>query len=80
MSLSQVLENFVSVKIETLSQMVSPQVPPDELEAIVARLVSDNQLRGFRIDGEYIVRDNPDVDPGDIAIRMLNNVVSSSVS
>ena len=80
MSISQILENFVSVKIGTLSQMVSPQIPPDALEAIVARLVSDNQLRGFRIDGEYIVRDHSDVDPGDIAIRMLNSVVSSSVS
>jgi hypothetical protein len=80
MSITQILENFVSVKIETLSHLVSPQIPLGELEAIVARLVSDNQLRGFRIDGEYIVRDNPDIDPGDVAIRMLNNVVSSSVS
>lgn len=78
MSIPSLLENFVSVKIETLARMVDPTISSDELESKVARLVSEGQLAGFRIDGEYIVRENPDLDLGEIAIRILNNVVNTS--
>ena len=58
--------------------MDPPSVSPAELETKIARLISEEQLVGFRIHGEYIVRENPDVDIGEIAISILNNVVSSS--
>jgi len=80
MSISQILEHFVSVKIDTLAEMISPVMSSDELESKVARLITEGQLVGFRIDNEYIVRENHELDMGEIAIKVLNNVVTNSES
>jgi hypothetical protein len=78
-SIQNILSSFASVKISTLASIVDPSISEHELEQRIARLIMDGQLPQFRIDGEYIVRDSPQVDVGDISIQILNNVVLSSL-
>jgi hypothetical protein len=77
--IQNILSSFASVKISTLASIVDPSISEHELEQRIARLIMDGQLPQFRIDGEYIVRDSPQVDVGDISIHILNNVVLSSL-
>lgn len=79
MSIQNILASFASVKISTLARLVDPSASLDDFEQRLTRLMMDGHLPQFRIDGEYVVRDNPDVDLGDISLDILNNVVSSSL-
>ena len=78
-SVLQILENFDSVKIQTLAELVG-QESGDQLEPIIARMIIEGQLTGFIIDGEYIVREVPDVDRSEIGLRVLDHVVTYSGS
>lgn len=78
-SVLKILENFDSVKIQTLAELVG-QESGDQLEPIIARMIIEGQLTGFILDGEYIVRDIQDVDRSEIGMRVLDHVVTYSGS
>ena len=78
-SVLKILENFDSVKIQTLAELAG-QESGDQLEPIIARMIIEGQLTGFIIDGEYIVREVPDVDRSEIGLRVLDHVVTYSGS